>query len=118
MTWRKLPHVLNYVIPFLYLIRMCCRICGGVTRDPCLYLWSGERPMPMMCPWMSITWSRESKNSSELRTSPSTGPLVLIWSGMMRLMPGRDGRRAFNKRRRRRRRRRNYAKDTFCGKVN
>lgn len=56
------------------------------------YLWSGERPIPMMCPWISMTWSRESKNSSELRSSPNTGPLVVIWSGLIRLIPGKGQR--------------------------
>lgn len=56
------------------------------------YLWSGERPIPMMCPWISMTWSRESKNSSELRSSPKTGPLVVIWSSLIRLIPGKGQR--------------------------
>ncbi len=56
------------------------------------YLWSGERPIPMICPWISMTWSRESKNSSELRSSPSTGPVVVIWSGLIRLIPGKGQR--------------------------
>ena len=69
----------------------CCSNTGhSISIRLCLfiYLWSGERPIPIMCPWISMTWSRESKNSSELRSSPRTGPEVVIWSGLISLIPG------------------------------
>lgn len=51
------------------------------------HLLSGDRPMPMICPCTSMTWSSASKKASEPRPSPSTGPAVVIWCGRICLMP-------------------------------
>ena len=53
------------------------------------HLLSGDRPMPMICPCTSMTWSSASKKASEPRPSPRTGPAVVIWCGKICLMPAR-----------------------------
>lgn len=75
-----------FAVFLLHGVALCSE--DALERFYYLYLWSGDNPIPMMWPWISITWSRESKNS-ELRSSPRTGPEVVIWSGLILLMPRR-----------------------------